>query len=149
MYFVIYTHTHLHTTQFYIKDTKSSNGTFVNESRLSPSGEESGSVELKSRDILQFGVNVNVERRGVVLMHVPLSLSPPFPSLNRSSLLSLTSPLLSPSLTTLLPLSLHTLTHFPSSLPSLLPSHHLPPPYPTLHHSHSRMYHSHYQTLCQ
>ena len=53
-------------TQFYIKDTKSSNGTFVNESRLSPSGEESGLVELKSRDILQFGVNVNVERRGTV-----------------------------------------------------------------------------------
>lgn len=49
--------------KFYIKDTKSSNGTFVNESRLSPSGEESGLVELKSRDILQFGVNVNVERR--------------------------------------------------------------------------------------
>ena len=36
----------------------------MNESRLSPSGEESGPVELKSRDILQFGVNVNVERRG-------------------------------------------------------------------------------------
>ena len=51
--------------QFYIKDTKSSNGTFVNESRLSPSGEESGPVELKSRDVLQFGVNVNVERRGI------------------------------------------------------------------------------------
>jgi pSer/pThr/pTyr-binding forkhead associated (FHA) protein len=49
--------------KFYIKDTKSSNGTFVNENRLSPSGEESGLVELKSRDILQFGVNVNVERR--------------------------------------------------------------------------------------
>ena len=57
--------------QFYIKDTKSSNGTFVNESRLSPSGEESGLVELKSRDILQFGVNVNVERRGVlVCVHI-------------------------------------------------------------------------------
>ena len=55
----------LHVAQFYIKDTKSSNGTFVNENRLSPSGEESGLVELKSRDILQFGVNVNVERRGV------------------------------------------------------------------------------------
>ena len=58
--------------QFYIKDTKSSNGTFVNESRLSPSGEESGLVELKSRDILQFGVNVNVERRGpyYVCIHI-------------------------------------------------------------------------------
>ena len=40
----------------------------MNESRLSPSGEESGAVELKSRDILQFGVNVNVERRG---MYIP------------------------------------------------------------------------------
>ena len=38
----------------------------MNESRLSPSGEESGPVELKSRDVLQFGVNVNVERRGRV-----------------------------------------------------------------------------------
>ena len=50
--------------QFYIKDTKSSNGTFVNENRLSPSGEESSQVELKSRDIVQFGVNVNVDKKG-------------------------------------------------------------------------------------
>lgn len=50
--------------QFYIQDTKSSNGTFVNETRLSPSGEESAPVELKSRDVVQFGVNVNVEKRG-------------------------------------------------------------------------------------
>ena len=69
--------------QFYIKDTKSSNGTFVNESRLSPSGEESGSVELKSRDILQFGVNVNVERRGVCvcvcsyMLNISLKFFPP------------------------------------------------------------------------
>ena len=55
---------HTHTcTQFYIKDTKSSNGTFVNENRLSASGEESEPVELKSRDIVQFGVNVNVEKK--------------------------------------------------------------------------------------
>lgn len=54
-------HTH---TQFFIKDTKSSNGTFVNENRLSPSGEESGPVELKSRDVVQFGVNVNVDKKG-------------------------------------------------------------------------------------
>ena len=66
-------HTHLFTfffnffpplSQFFIKDTKSSNGTFVNENRLSPSGEESGPVELKSRDIVQFGVNVNVDKKG-------------------------------------------------------------------------------------
>ena len=51
--------------QFYIKDTKSSNGTFVNENRLSPSSEESGPMELRSRDIVQFGVNVNVEKKGM------------------------------------------------------------------------------------
>lgn len=71
--------------QFYIKDTKSSNGTFVNENRLSPSGEESGSVELKSRDILQFGVNVNVERRGI---HLVYTIIPP-PSLLTFSVTSL------------------------------------------------------------
>ena len=58
-----HTHTLTHTHQFYIKDTKSSNGTFVNENRLSASGEESEPVELKSRDIVQFGVNVNVEKK--------------------------------------------------------------------------------------
>ena len=52
--------------QFFIKDTKSSNGTFVNENRLSPSGVESGLVELRSRDTVQFGVNVNVEKQGVL-----------------------------------------------------------------------------------
>ena len=36
----------------------------MNENRLSPSGEESGPVELRSRDIVQFGVNVNVEKKG-------------------------------------------------------------------------------------
>lgn len=51
--------------QFYIKDTKSSNGTFVNENRLSPSAEESGMVELRSRDVVQFGVNVNVEKKSM------------------------------------------------------------------------------------
>ena len=51
--------------QFYIKDTKSSTGTFVNENRLSPSAEESGMVELRSRDVVQFGVNVNVEKKSM------------------------------------------------------------------------------------
>jgi regulator of replication initiation timing len=44
--------------KFFIKDTKSSNGTFVNDRRLSRSGEESAQYELKSGDIVQFGVNV-------------------------------------------------------------------------------------------
>ena len=35
----------------------------MNENRLSASGEESEPVELKSRDIVQFGVNVNVEKK--------------------------------------------------------------------------------------
>jgi hypothetical protein len=52
--------------KFWIKDTKSSNGTFVNDCRLSPSGEESPAKELKTRDVIQFGVNVNVEKRGEV-----------------------------------------------------------------------------------
>ena len=50
--------------QFYIKDTKSSNGTFVNDRRLSRSGEESAQYELKSGDIVQFGVNVEGPSRG-------------------------------------------------------------------------------------
>lgn len=35
----------------------------VNENCLSASGEESEPVELMSRDIVQFGVNVNVEKK--------------------------------------------------------------------------------------
>jgi pSer/pThr/pTyr-binding forkhead associated (FHA) protein len=41
-----------------LKDTKSSNGTFVNKERLSRSGEESNPVEIKAGDELQFGVDV-------------------------------------------------------------------------------------------
>lgn len=64
--------------KFYIQDTKSSNGTFVNECRLSPSAEESEPVELKSRDVVQFGVNVNVERRvthGCIIATVKLFIN--------------------------------------------------------------------------
>lgn len=50
--------------QFFIQDTKSSNGTFVNDCRLSASGEESTPRELATRDVVQFGVNVNVDKRG-------------------------------------------------------------------------------------
>lgn len=44
--------------QFYIKDTRSSNGTFVNNQRLSSSGEESAPKVLHSGDILQLGVEI-------------------------------------------------------------------------------------------
>ena len=40
--------------KFYLKDLKSSNGTFVNESRLEPQKD----TEIFTNDILQFGVSV-------------------------------------------------------------------------------------------
>ena len=43
---------------FLIKDTKSSNGTFINNSRLSNSGEESAPTTLATGDILQLGVEI-------------------------------------------------------------------------------------------
>ncbi|XP_025425311.1 sarcolemmal membrane-associated protein [Sipha flava] len=44
--------------KFFLQDTKSSNGTFVNNHRLSKSGEESQPQEVFSGDIVQFGVDV-------------------------------------------------------------------------------------------
>ena len=44
--------------QFYLQDTKSSNGTFVNNQRLSKGSEESLPRELYSNDLVQFGVDV-------------------------------------------------------------------------------------------
>ncbi|KAG0431988.1 hypothetical protein HPB47_021302 [Ixodes persulcatus] len=43
---------------FYLQDTKSSNGTFVNNQRLSKGSEESPAQEVCSGDIVQFGVDV-------------------------------------------------------------------------------------------
>ncbi|KAJ2003600.1 hypothetical protein GGI02_003100 [Coemansia sp. RSA 2322] len=43
--------------QFYIKDTKSSSGTFLNHMRLSPPGQESRPHPLHDGDILQLGVD--------------------------------------------------------------------------------------------
>ncbi|TPX31850.1 hypothetical protein SmJEL517_g04914 [Synchytrium microbalum] len=42
----------------YIKDAKSSNGTFVNGVRLSEEGQESSPHELKTGDILEFGIDI-------------------------------------------------------------------------------------------
>ena len=51
--------------QFYLQDTKSSNGTFVNSQRLSKGSEESAPRQLYSGDIIQFGVDVmENSRRG-------------------------------------------------------------------------------------
>ncbi|KAI9250298.1 SMAD/FHA domain-containing protein [Sporodiniella umbellata] len=43
--------------KLYIRDTKSSSGTFLNHIRLSPAGQESRPVELHDGDILQLGVD--------------------------------------------------------------------------------------------
>ncbi|VDM97471.1 unnamed protein product [Thelazia callipaeda] len=43
---------------FFLKDTKSSNGTFVNNVRLSKSAEESSPRQIYSGDILQFGIEI-------------------------------------------------------------------------------------------
>jgi len=43
--------------KFYIKDTKSSSGTFLNHLRLSPAGTESKPHQLKDGDIVQLGVD--------------------------------------------------------------------------------------------
>ncbi|KAK3918615.1 Sarcolemmal membrane-associated protein [Frankliniella fusca] len=53
------------TGKFYLQDTKSSNGTFVNNHRLSKGGEESTPREVCSGDIVQFGVDV-MENAGKV-----------------------------------------------------------------------------------
>ncbi|KAK2167269.1 hypothetical protein LSH36_30g03031 [Paralvinella palmiformis] len=57
--------------QFYLQDTKSSNGTFVNSQRLSKGSEESVPRQLYSGDIIQFGVDVmeNSRRATVQLYH--------------------------------------------------------------------------------
>jgi pSer/pThr/pTyr-binding forkhead associated (FHA) protein len=44
--------------QVFIKDVKSSNGTFINGSRLSPEGQESDTFELHSDDIVEFGIDI-------------------------------------------------------------------------------------------
>ena len=42
---------------FFIKDTKSSSGTFLNHIRLSPANSESRAHQIKDGDILQLGVD--------------------------------------------------------------------------------------------
>ncbi|KIJ60853.1 hypothetical protein HYDPIDRAFT_31900 [Hydnomerulius pinastri MD-312] len=47
----------LESGKFFIKDTKSSSGTFLNHLRLSPAGHESRPYQLRDGDILQLGVD--------------------------------------------------------------------------------------------
>ncbi|KAG1463595.1 hypothetical protein G6F46_003020 [Rhizopus delemar] len=51
--------------KLYIRDTKSSSGTFLNHVRLSPAGQESRSVEIHDGDLLQLGVDFQGGREEV------------------------------------------------------------------------------------
>ncbi|KAJ7198857.1 hypothetical protein GGX14DRAFT_373598, partial [Mycena pura] len=53
--------------RIYIQDVKSSNGTFINGERLSAEGCESEPCELKTEDILEFGVDIVSEDNSTVL----------------------------------------------------------------------------------
>ncbi|XP_071083255.1 sarcolemmal membrane-associated protein-like isoform X15 [Haliotis cracherodii] len=56
--------------KFYLQDTKSSNGTFINNQRLCKGGEESPPREIFSGDLIQFGVEVmENNRRGEKITH--------------------------------------------------------------------------------
>ncbi|XP_014648697.1 PREDICTED: sarcolemmal membrane-associated protein isoform X12 [Ceratotherium simum simum] len=57
------------TGKFYLQDTKSSNGTFINSQRLSRGSEESPPCEILSGDIIQFGVDVTENTRKGMVTH--------------------------------------------------------------------------------
>ncbi|VDM60498.1 unnamed protein product [Angiostrongylus costaricensis] len=54
---------------FFLRDTKSSNGTFVNNERLAVTGEESEARQIFTGDIVQFGVEI-VENSNKVYFHL-------------------------------------------------------------------------------
>ncbi|KAH8832571.1 hypothetical protein DL96DRAFT_1582632 [Flagelloscypha sp. PMI_526] len=55
--------------KIYIKDVKSSNGTFINGERLSQEGAESEPFELHSDDIVEFGIDIVGEDNKTVIHH--------------------------------------------------------------------------------
>ncbi|KAK9244886.1 hypothetical protein V1506DRAFT_539991 [Lipomyces tetrasporus] len=55
------------TGQVWIRDIKSSNGTFINGRRLSSEGEESEPHELKAEDAIDLGINISSEDSKTVL----------------------------------------------------------------------------------
>ncbi|KDQ10943.1 hypothetical protein BOTBODRAFT_35721 [Botryobasidium botryosum FD-172 SS1] len=55
--------------KIYIKDVKSSNGTFINGDRLSSEGIESDPFELKSDDVVEFGIDIVGEDNKTVIHH--------------------------------------------------------------------------------
>ncbi|KAF5324127.1 hypothetical protein D9619_011079 [Psilocybe cf. subviscida] len=55
--------------KIFIKDVKSSNGTFINGERLSSEGHESEPFELKSDDIVEFGIDIVGEDNKTIIHH--------------------------------------------------------------------------------
>ncbi|KAJ7204574.1 hypothetical protein C8J57DRAFT_1100759 [Mycena rebaudengoi] len=55
--------------KIFIKDVKSSNGTFINGERLSQEGLESEPYELKSDDIVEFGIDIVGEDNKTIIHH--------------------------------------------------------------------------------
>jgi len=55
--------------RIYIRDVKSSNGTFVNGDRLSGENKESDAHELKAQDILELGIDIVSEDQKTVVHH--------------------------------------------------------------------------------
>ncbi|KIK53201.1 hypothetical protein GYMLUDRAFT_116632, partial [Collybiopsis luxurians FD-317 M1] len=55
--------------KIFIKDVKSSNGTFINGERLSPESLESDPFELKSDDIVEFGIDIVGEDNKTIVHH--------------------------------------------------------------------------------
>ncbi|GHJ87254.1 hypothetical protein NliqN6_3656 [Naganishia liquefaciens] len=58
-----------HDGKIFIKDVKSSNGTFVNGDRLSAEGVESEPFELKSEDMVEFGIDIISEDNKTIVHH--------------------------------------------------------------------------------
>ena len=62
--------------KFFLKDTRSSNGTFINNNRLGPANEDSPGKEIHSNDIIQFGVDVvdstNKVTHGCIILRIKL-----------------------------------------------------------------------------
>lgn len=55
--------------QIWIKDVKSSNGTFINGERLSPEGVESEAFELHTDDVVEFGIDIVSDDNKTIVHH--------------------------------------------------------------------------------
>lgn len=58
-----------HEGKVFIKDVKSSNGTFINGARLSPEGQESDTFELHTDDIVEFGIDIVGDDNKTIIHH--------------------------------------------------------------------------------